>query len=98
MASPASRSASALPENQGHQRANGTERTSTTAVTPASLSKATKRSAARLEWPICELLTRRQQRHHDRKPGYAGKATHGILQPALGHQSSCVGRKMYHKG
>src|SRR4029453_19159705 len=52
MASPASRSASALPENQGHQRENGTERTSATAVTPASFSKATKRSAARLEWPM----------------------------------------------
>ncbi len=32
--------------------ASGTERTSATAVTPASLSKATKRSAARLEWPM----------------------------------------------
>src|SRR5262249_22353213 len=52
MASPASRSASALPANQGHQRENGTERTSATAVTPASLSKPTKRSAARLEWPM----------------------------------------------
>src|SRR5262245_51033722 len=52
MASPASRSASALPVNQGHQRENGTERTSATAVTPASLSKPTKRSAARLEWPM----------------------------------------------
>jgi hypothetical protein len=41
-----------LPENQGHQRENGTERTSATAVTPASLSKATKRSAVRLEWPM----------------------------------------------
>src|SRR5499426_225867 len=52
MASPASRAASALPENQGHQRENGTERTSATAVTPASLSSATKRSAVRLEWPM----------------------------------------------
>jgi len=34
IASPASRCASALPENQGHQRENGTERTSATAVTP----------------------------------------------------------------
>src|SRR5262249_4571617 len=52
MASPASRAASALPVNQGHQRENGTERTSATAVMPASLSKPTKRSAARLEWPM----------------------------------------------
>src|SRR5215813_6811237 len=52
MASPASRSGSALPVNQGHQRENGTERTSATAVMPASLSKPTKRSAARLEWPM----------------------------------------------
>jgi hypothetical protein len=41
-----------LPENQGHQRENGTERTSAMAVTPACLSKATKRSAVRLEWPM----------------------------------------------
>src|SRR5262245_30351366 len=50
--SSASRCASCFAENQGHQRENGTERTSATALTPAFLSNAMKRSAARLEWPI----------------------------------------------
>src|SRR5215831_9283708 len=47
-----------------------------------------------------DVTRRRQQRHRDRKPGYAGKATHGILLPALDDHSSCVGHKMYyhHKG
>jgi hypothetical protein len=41
-----------LAENQGHQREKGTERTSATAVTPALVSKAMKRSAGKLEWPM----------------------------------------------
>src|SRR5213596_3900653 len=52
MPASASRCASALLENQGHHRENGTERTSAMALTPALLSKAMKRSAARLEWPM----------------------------------------------
>ena len=52
MPASASRCASALLENQGHHRENGTERTSAMALTPALLSKAIKRSAARLEWPM----------------------------------------------
>src|SRR5512133_3989249 len=52
MRAPASRSANALPENHGHQRENGTERTSAIAVTPALVSKAMKRSAERFEWPM----------------------------------------------
>src|SRR5512144_912259 len=63
----ASRAAKALFENHGHQRENGTERTSTMALTPASLSNAMKRSAGRLEWPmvrrsaatVASLMTRR---------------------------------------
>ena len=44
--------ANALLENHGHQRENGSERTSTMALTPASVSNAMKRSAGRLEWPM----------------------------------------------
>jgi hypothetical protein len=52
MPSRVSCSASRLPENQGNRRENGTDRTSTSAVTPAPASSAAKRSAGRLEWPI----------------------------------------------
>ena len=48
-ASAASRVASGLLENHGHQRENGTERTSMTALTLESLSSVMKRSAGRLE-------------------------------------------------
>jgi hypothetical protein len=41
--------ASGLLENHGHQRENGTERTSMTALTLESLSSVMKRSAGRLE-------------------------------------------------
>src|SRR5499427_861530 len=36
------------------------------------------------------VTRRRQQRHHDRKPGYAGKATHGILQVASSSPRSAI--------
>ncbi len=49
MALPRRRSASALPENHGKRRENGTERTSATAVTPAFCNSARKRSAGRFE-------------------------------------------------
>jgi hypothetical protein len=41
----------------------------------------------------------RQQQNHNRKPGHAGKATHGILYPRSTIKAR-VGRKMYyhHKG
>jgi hypothetical protein len=42
----------ALARKPLRQRENGTERTSATAVTPALVSRAMKRSAGRLEWPM----------------------------------------------
>src|SRR3954466_923730 len=48
----ARRCANALPENHGNRRENGTERTSAITSTPLVFTNDTKRSAARLEWPI----------------------------------------------
>src|ERR1700733_741753 len=52
MSAAARRAANCFCENHGHQRECGTERTSTTAFTPACWSSATKRSIGIFEWPM----------------------------------------------
>src|SRR3984957_14601306 len=48
----ASRGFSALPENHGKRRENGTERTSATVVAPEFFNRSRKCSAGRLECPM----------------------------------------------
>ena len=54
------RSASVRLENDGNRRENGTDRTSTIAVTPCAFSNAKNWSAGRLEWPMVKRLVSRE--------------------------------------
>src|SRR5438552_18493418 len=69
----ASGSGKASALNCGLARERGTERTSTSRLTPASFSSATSSPAERVEWPIVKIVFPMAGCRHSRESGNPGQ-------------------------